>query len=225
MTEKTLKCNNIRVYMKKFHNSNQPIELMSVNVDQIVVSDKFKHNNEGFKCFIGYQEGEIAKSLYIILPQMSAYIKYFKYVGTNMYFLIKDDGVWEKYEQIWDVIKKKLGIKFHSLSVYDKKYLKAKVREYDGAVKTNLLGNNVRKENMHYTCIACITIDSVMRMDKKNYPQVYLEECKYKIKKIQTSRFINAELDLDSESDSESDDELMTKLKSDSDNDSDNDSE
>ena len=71
---------------------------------------------------------------------------------------------------------------------------------------------------MHYTCIACITIDSVMRMDKKYFPQVYLEECKYKIKKIQMSRFINAELD--SESDSESDDEL----KSDSDNDSDNDS-
>ena len=92
-------------------------------------------------------------------------------------------------------------------------------------LKQTFLGNDVPKENMHYTCIACITIDSVMRMDKKNYPQVYLEECKYKIKKIQTSRFINAELDLDSESDSESDDELMTKLKSDSDNDSDNDSE
>ena len=56
---------------------------------------------------------------------------------------------------------------------------------------------------MHYTCIACITIDSVMRMEKKNYPQVYLEECKYKIKKkIQTSRFINTELKSDSESDS-----------------------
>ena len=77
-----------------------------------------------------------------------------------------------------------------------------------------------RKKNMHYTCLACITIDSIMRMDKKKYPQVYLEECKYKIKKIQMSRFINTELDLDSESDSESDDELMAKLKSDSDNDS-----
>ena len=65
---------------------------------------------------------------------------------------------------------------------------------------------------MHYTCIASITIDSVMRMEKKNYPQVYLEECKYKIKKIQMSRFINTELDLDSKSDSESNDELMTKL-------------
>ena len=133
-----------------------------------------------------------------------------------MSFLIKNDEVWEKYEQIWDVIKNKLKIKFHTLPVYDKKYLKTKVREYDGVVKTKLLGNDVPKENMHYTCIACITIDSVMRMEKKNYPQVYLEECKYKIKKIQMSRFINTELDSDSESDAE----LMTKLKSDSDNDS-----
>ena len=68
--------------------------------------------------------------------------------------------------------------------------------------------------------ISCITIDSVMRMEKENYPQVYLEECKYKIKKIQMTRFINTELDLDSGLDSESDDKLVTKLKSDSDNDS-----
>ena len=198
---------------------------MSVNADQIAASAKFNHNEDGFKCFIGYQDGEIVKPLCIILPQMNGYIKYFENGGKNMSFLIKDDEVWEKYEQIWDVIKNKLSIKFHSKPIYEQKYLKAKVREFDGVIKTNFLGNDMPKENMHYTCIACITIDSVMRMDKKNYPQVYLEECKYKIKKIQTSRFINAELDLDSESDSESDDELMTKLKSDSDNDSDNDSE
>ena len=87
-------------------------------------------------------------------------------------------------------------------------------------MKTNFLGNGVPKENMHYTCIVCITIDSVIRMEKKNFPQVYLEECKYKIKKIQMSRFINTELDSDSESDSESDAKLMAKLKSDNDNDS-----
>ena len=70
---------------------------------------------------------------------------------------------------------------------------------------------------MHYTCIACITIDSVMRIEKKNYPQVYLEECKYRIKKIQMSKFINTELK--SESESESDTELMAKLESNSDTD------
>ena len=133
-----------------------------------------------------------------------------------MSILVKDDEALEKYEQIWDLIKNKLGIKFHSLTVYDKKYLKNKVREYDGATKTNFLGNNLPKEKMHYTCIVCITIDSVMRMENKYFPQVCLEECKYKIKKIQMSRFTNTELDLNAESDGE----LMAKLKSGSDNDS-----
>ena len=75
---------------------------MSVIVDQIVVSDKFKHNNEGFKYFIGYQEGGIVKPLCIILPQMSGYIKYFEKICL---FSIKDDELWEKYEKNWDVIK------------------------------------------------------------------------------------------------------------------------
>ena len=62
---------------------------MSVTVDQIVVSDKFKHNKEGFKYFTGYQEGEIVKPLCIILPQMSKYIKYFENGGKNMSFSLK----------------------------------------------------------------------------------------------------------------------------------------
>ena len=78
MSEKTLKFDNIRVNKKEFHKSKQPIDLMSVNVDQIVVSDKFKHSDEGFKYFIGYQDDEIVKPLCIILSQMSGYIKYFE---------------------------------------------------------------------------------------------------------------------------------------------------
>ena len=208
MTKKALKFNNIRVNKKKFHMSKKPIVLMSVNIEQIVVSDKFNHINNGSRYFIGYQEGEIVKPLCIILPQMSGYIKYFENGGKNMSFLIKDDEVWEKYDKIWDVIKNKLGIKFHSEPVYEYKYLKTKVKEYDGVIKTNFLDNDVPKENKHYTCIACITIHSVMTMDQKNYLQVYLEECKYKIKKTQISRFIKIELDLDSESDDDSDNDF-----------------
>ena len=83
--------------------------------------------------------------------------------------------------------------------------------------------NGVPKENMHCTYIDCITIDSVMKIDKKNYPQVYLEECKYRVKKIQMSRFISTELDSNSDSESDleaetkSETELMAKLKSSSD--------
>ena len=87
------------------------------------------------------------------------------------------------------------------------------MREFYGVIKANFLGNDMPKEHMHYTCIACITINSVIKMEKKNYPQVHLEECKNKISKIQMSRFINTELGSGLESDAE----LMIKLESDSD--------
>ena len=98
---------------------------------------------------------------------MSGYIKYFENGSKSMSFFIKDDEVWDKYNEILFVIKDKLGIKFHSKPVYKQKYLKAKVNEFDGVIKTNFLGNDMPKENMHNTCIACITIDSVMNSDKK----------------------------------------------------------
>ena len=105
MSEKTLKFDNIRVNKKEFHKSKQPIDLDLVNVDQIVISDKFKHSDDGFKYFIGYRESEIIKPLCIILPQMSGYIKYFENSGKNMSFFVRD-----KYNKIWDKIKK--NIKF-----------------------------------------------------------------------------------------------------------------
>ena len=102
-----MKFNNISLNKEEFHKSKEPIDLISIIVDQIVVSDKFKHNNEGFKYFIGYLEGWTVKPLWIFLPQMSGYTKYFENVGKNMSFLIKDDEVWEKYNKIWDAIKNK----------------------------------------------------------------------------------------------------------------------
>ena len=88
MSEKTLKFNNIRLNKKEFHKSKEPIDLLSVDLDQIVVSDKFKHNNESFKFFIGYYDG-LVRPLCIILPQMSGYIKYFKNGGKTCLFLLK----------------------------------------------------------------------------------------------------------------------------------------
>ena len=170
MSEKTLKFNNVKINKKEFHKSKQAIDLESADTDKIVVSDKFKHSQEGYKHFISYQEGQIVKPLRIILPQINGYIKYFESGGKNISFLIKNDEVCGKYEETWNVIKNKLGIKFHSEPIYEKKkkkYLKAKVREFEGEIRTNFLDNGTPKENMYYTCIACITIDSVMKMNKK----------------------------------------------------------
>ena len=87
MSEKALKFNNIKINKKEFHKSKQAIDLDSIITDKIVVSDRLRHSEEGFKYFIGYQEDEIVKPLCIILPQMSGYIKYFENGGKNMFFL------------------------------------------------------------------------------------------------------------------------------------------
>ena len=154
------------LYLIKKNRSKEPIDLFSVNVDQVIVPNKFENNDEVFQQ-IGYQKGEIVKPLCIILPQVSGYIKYFENGSKNMSFLIKDDEVWDKYDKIWEVIKDKLGINFYSELVYEYKYLKTKVREFGGMIKTNFLGNSMPKENMHYTCVAYITIDPVLTIDKK----------------------------------------------------------
>ena len=161
MSEETLKFNNIILNKKTFHRSKEPFDLLSVDLDQIIASQKFKHNDEGFKYFIGYLKGEITKPLCIILPQMSGN------GSKNMFLLIKDDEVWDKYDKSWDVIKNNLNVKFHSEPVYEYKYLKTKVRELNSEIKTNFLNDGMPKENMHYSCIACITIDSVINFNKK----------------------------------------------------------
>ena len=117
---------------------------------------------------------------------------------------------------IWDNIKEILNIKFHITPVYDEKYIKSKVREFNGVIQTNFLGDEVSKENKYCTCITCVTTDSVMRMEKKRYLQFYLEECKYRIKKTKMNKFIEAELESESyESEPELESEIGLELKSD----------
>ena len=100
---------------------------------------------------------------------MTGYIKYLENGGKNMSFVIKDDDMLNKYNEIWDKIKETLSIKFRSMPIYNEKYIKAKARKFNGVIKTNFLVDEAPKVNEHYTCIACITIDSVMWMEKKNY--------------------------------------------------------
>ena len=119
-----------------------------------------------------------------------------------MSFKIEDDCLLVKYNGIWNKIWKILDIKLHTKLVYDEKYIKAKVKIFNGVINTVFLGDKIPKGGIHYICITAINIDSVMRKDKKNYPQVYREESKYKIKKKTMVKFIDAELDLDDSDDS-----------------------
>ena len=90
---------------------------------------------------------------------------------------------------------KQMGIKFHSTPVYNEKYIKA--REFNRIIKTSFQDDKIPEEELHPTCIACITVDSVMRVGKLYYLQVYSGECKYNIKKIKISEFIGTKLESD----------------------------
>ena len=108
---------------------------------------------------------------------MSGYIKYFDNGGKNMSFKMEDESVYLKYNEIWNKIKKSLNSKFYSQPIYDDKYIKTKVKTFSSMLNTLFSGNEIPKEGNHYIFIAAICIDSVLRGDKKNYPQVYLEQC------------------------------------------------
>ena len=81
-------------------------------------------------------------------------------------------------------------------------YIKTKVKTFSDMIKTLFDGNEIPKERVEYACTACISIDSVLK-DKKNHPQVYSEQCKYKVKKREIKNFIDYEIDLDSDYESD----------------------
>ena len=164
---KTIVFNDVEVSKKEFYDAKKEIPLNLFDVANIVVSNEVK-NNETSKYFIGYLDDiDVVVPLCVIFPQMSGYIKYFENGGKNMSFKIEDDVVYVKYNQIWNKIKKLLGVKFHSEPIYDDKCIKTKVKTFSKVINTLLSGDEIPKERIEYACIACIFIDSVLKVDQK----------------------------------------------------------
>ena len=95
-----------------------------------------------------------------------------------MSFKIEEQSVYLKYAKIWNKIKSVINVKFHSQPIYDSKYIKTKVKTFNNTINTLFSGNEIPKERNHYVCISAICIDSVLRTDKKIYPQVLFTSTK-----------------------------------------------
>ena len=129
-----------------------------------------------------------------------------------MSFKISDNKLFKKYNQIWKKVKNLLNIKFNSEPVYgdNDKYMKTKIKIYDGNINTNFQGKKVPKENAWYKCLSLVMLDSIVKVKKKYYLQTNLEECKYEIRRTKMENFINDQLEASSsdhktESDSDND--------------------
>ena len=151
--------------------------LDSVDLSKIVVSSKWKLNDETYKYFCGYLNNDVINPLCIILPPMNGYIKYFEDGGKNMSFVRDNEKFYEKYDEIWNVVKRLLKLKFTIGPIRNDKYISAKLKILRKKNLTTFSNNVVPSEKNHYIFILAIDIDSVLKIDKKVYPQAHLEEC------------------------------------------------
>ena len=140
----------------------------------------------------------------LFLPQMNDYIKYFDDGGKNMSFVTDDEEAYEKYNEIWEVVRKLLKLKFTVGPIRDDKYFIAKLKIFNRNNRATFTDNVIPFEKNLYNCIPAIDTDSVLRIDNKRaYPQAYLEQCTYKLRKRNIVNFIDDEIiDEDSENDS-----------------------
>ena len=199
MSLKKIKFGNKEVDKKEFYSSKEAISLDSVDLDKIVVSNKCKINETTYKYLCGYLNDDVIQPLCIILPQMHGHIKYFDDGGKNMTFVTDNEKVYDKYNEIWEVIRKLLKVKFAANPVRGDKYLIAKSKIFNKINRTTFNDdnneNNIPTERSHYICIPAIDIDSVLKIDdKRTYPQAYLEQCKYKLKKRKILNNIDDEI-------------------------------
>ena len=118
---------------------------------------------------------------------------------------VNDEQLFKKYSKIWKKVEKLMRIDFESKPVYgdDDKYIKTKIKIYAGSVITNFHNKKMPKEKAPCKCLSIIMLDSVIKANKKYYPQTFLEECKYVQEKIKFENYIDEELDSDSDDDSD----------------------
>ena len=133
--------------------------------------------------------------------------------NVTMSFKVNDKQLLKNYNRIWEKIENLMRIDFESRPVYgnDDKYIKTKIKIYAKNIVTNFHNKKMPKEKAPCKCLSIIMIDSVIKANKKYYPQTLLEECKYIQEKIKTENYIDEDLE-NSESDSNSNDDSESDI-------------
>ena len=129
MSSVKIKFEDKEVDKKEFYLSKQAISLDSVDLSKIVVSNKWKINDTTYKYLCGYLNNDVIQPLGVILLQMNGYIKYFDDGGKNISFVTDDEEIYEKYNEIWEVVKKILKLKFTVGPIRDDKYIVTKLKK------------------------------------------------------------------------------------------------
>ena len=180
-------------------------------VNKILVSKKESYGTKNaFKYFIGYNDNDVIRPLCLRLSKTTGYINEFNENKNTiiMSLRVNDEQLFKKYNKIWKKVEKLMRIDFESKPVYgdDDKYIKTKIKIYAGSMITNFHNKKMPKEKAPCKCLSIIMLDSVIKANKKYYPQTFLEECKYIQGKIKIESHIDEDLEKsDSNDETESD--------------------
>ena len=211
MSEKSINVGDKNINKKDFYNDKKLFNIKDIDVNKILISkpESYDKNNMR-KYIIGYNDNTI-RPLQLFLPKLTGYLNIFENGNRKMSFVTDNNEFLERYTKIWEKISNLINKKFDSDPVYNNKYINTKIRSYNNDIKTNIRdidnkNNKLPEKNKPYRCISLISLDSIVKINKKYYPQTLLQECVYKLinKKAEN---ITTDINLDSsgESDNESD--------------------
>ena len=155
MSSQKIKFGDKEVDKKEFYSSKQAILLDSVDLSKVIVSSRWKISDTKYKYFCGFLNNNVIQPLCVILPQMSGYIKYFVDGGKNMSFVKDDKEIYEKYNEIWNVVKKLLKLKSFVSPIRDDKYIITKLKIFKNINLATFAGNVMPTEKKSLYLYSC----------------------------------------------------------------------
>ena len=201
MNTKNIYFDNKKVKESDFYKNKKAFQIDDIDVNKILVSKKEPYGTKNaLNHFIGYNDNVI-RPLFVRLPQMTGYFKKFN-ENVTMSFRVNNKQLLKNYNKIWEKVEKLMRIDFESKPVYgdDNKYIKTKIKIYAGSMVTNFHNKKIPEEKAPCKCLSIIMLDSVIKVNKKYYPQTFLDECKYVQEKIKNENNIDDDLKSDSDS-------------------------
>ena len=193
MSGKNINVNNKKIKKREIYKNRKVNSIDDIDVNKILVSKKEPYSTKNsFKYFIGYNDDDAIRPLCVRLPQMTGYAKKFDENAT-MSFRANNKQILKNYNKIWGKVEKLMRIDFESKLVYgdDEKHIKTKIKIYASSMITNFHNKKLPKEKAPCKCLSIIMLDSVIKANKKYYPQTLLEECKYVQENIEIKNLID----------------------------------
>ena len=173
MSGKSVNFGDKKINKRDFYKNKKLFKIEDIDINKILVSKKESYGTKNsLKYFIRYNDDDTVRPLFIKLPQMIGYVKQFD-SNKTMSFKVIDNKLLKEYTKIWEKVSNLMNIKLHSESVYgdNDKCIKTKIKLYGDKINKNFQGKKIPKENASCKCLSLIMLDSVIRANKKYYPQ------------------------------------------------------